>query len=109
MRVTDATIALWQRLPLEADEEPGMPTYRVAGTVLIGNRQRAYCIDISCEIDGRDCEFQQTTSNDFRATANGCSQSNAPDIGEVVFELLCEREDWVADFNKQAEEYYAAG
>lgn len=105
--VTKATIALWQRLPLQEDEEPGMPTYRIAGTAIIGSRQQAYCIDISCEIDGRDCEFQHVSSDDFAAAANGCTQANVQDIGEVVFELLCEREDWQADFNQQAEEYYA--
>ncbi len=48
-------IDLWQFVPPEADEEPGMPTYRIAGTV----DGKPYCGDLSMEIDGRDIEYEK--------------------------------------------------
>ncbi len=78
-------------MPLEAGEEPGMPCYRVTGTV----NEKEFSVDIHCEIDGRDCEFDNATG-----------PADDQDTQYEIFEALCEVESWVEAHNAQCQEYY---
>jgi len=57
MQITEIT-----RIPYEADEEPGMPTYLVTGT---DSNDVKFVAKISLEIDGRDgdCEIVEGGEN----------------------------------------------
>jgi hypothetical protein len=76
-------------LPLQDGEEPGMPTYRVTGTI-DGTK---FSVDISCEIDGRDCEFENHENLEWEDE-------------DGVFEVLCENEAWLKLHGTQCEAYY---
>lgn len=81
-------------LPLEEGETLGMPTYRVMGRI----DGRIFRINISCEIDGRDCEFEN-------AWGPGDFATNWETHG-LVFENLCETESWIKVHQEQCDAYY---
>ena len=78
-------------LPLADGEEFGMPTYRVTGTI----DEAKFSVDISCEIDGRDCEFENHENLEWE------------DEGDV-FDVLCENVAWLKLHEGQCEAYYNA-
>ena len=99
MKAVKIVISLWQFVPPQEDEEPGMPTYRFAGTVNTGGWDKPFCVDISCEIDGRDCECEhvwgQNIGNDF-------------DMWDAMQDAFMKHPGWNEDFQKRSEEYYAS-
>jgi hypothetical protein len=84
-------IATHRIQPLEAGEEPGMPTYRINGAY----DSTPFALDVSCEIDGRDVEFENREGN-----------LDHDKQGEV-FDALCETESWIKLHNEQCKAYYA--
>lgn len=90
-------IDVWQFVPPQADEEPGMPTYRVAG--LIG--EKPFCCEVSFEIDGRDCEYKHLWGVNV-------ADWDSPDAWESLLEAFTKLADWNADFQKRADEYRAS-
>ena len=85
------------RLPYEADEEPGMPSFDVTGTT--GTTE--FNVITSLEIDGRDGEH--TVKSGPADLANTVS-----DNGDEYFEALCEHPDFIREFQTAADEYYSS-
>lgn len=83
------------RLPYAADEEPGMPSYEVDGT-LDGTK---FKVVTSLEIDGRDGEHEVKVGPQ--------SLVNDRDVNEAYFEALCENDEFNRLSEAAAVEYYA--
>ena len=50
-------VTRFARLPYEADEEPGMPTFEISGT----HKGFPFAGRLSIEIDGRDVDWEHTS------------------------------------------------
>lgn len=87
------TITMWQFVPPEADEEPGMPTYRLAGLA----DDKPFCGDMSVEIDGRDAEYEPIWGFDLRDDF---------DMWNALWPALEKADGWNADMEARAAEYY---
>ena len=87
-------VSLWQFVPPQEDEQPGMPTYRIAGLV----DGKPFCGDMSLEIDGRDAEYEPVWGVDLRDDF---------DMWDSLWPAL-EQTTWNADFQARTDEYYAA-
>ncbi len=85
------TIQSVTRLPYAADEEPGMPSFNVTGTI----GQEFFHIITSVEIDGRDAEHDV--------------KEGPEDVvnGEEYFVALCENADFKREFEAASEEYFS--
>jgi hypothetical protein len=77
--------------PPEAGEEPGMPYYRVTGTV----DEKEFSVDIHCGVDDWECGFDNAT---------GPATDDATQ--DEIFEALCEVESWIESHETQIREYY---
>lgn len=101
------TILVWQRLQYVADEQPGMPTYRVAGTITgvpssrPDDKPRAFIGDVSVEIDGRDGEYKHLAG--FHIPTEG---PLAAAVWEAMMLAMSEVASLTAEMAAEAERYY---
>ncbi len=81
------------QLPLEAGEEPGMPTYRVTGKL----DGKPFVVKSSVEIDGRDIEHEHVSGVDF---------VDDFDITDTYFVALCQNDTFIELSEAASREFY---
>jgi hypothetical protein len=91
----DLKIGLWVFVPPQDGELPGMPSYKIAGTV----NGEIFMGVISLEIDGRDAEYEPIRGIDLRDDF---------DLWDQLPLALEKAAGWAEDFEARAEEYYAS-
>lgn len=100
--MSNFTVIAITRIPYEADEEPGMPTFRLEGTW----KGAPSVYNVSVELDGRDADWDHQSGADPSADAYA---DDAPDEAEgewldaeeALYEALYDSEAF-----KQADEEY---
>lgn len=87
------TIATITRIPYGADEEPGMPTFRIEGAW----KGVPSVYDVACELDGREADWQHVSGAD----PSGDNDDDFMEAEQAVYEAI-----WETEAFKQAEEEY---
>lgn len=102
------TILCWQRIPYAADEQPNMPTYRIAGTITgvpsarPDNSPRAFIGDVSVEIDGFAVAYKHLAG--FHVPTDGL---HATDAWGALLQAMAANEGLTAEMSAETERYYA--
>ena len=85
-------------LPRQANEEPGMPSYKIEGTI----DGAPFAVLMAVEIDGRDLFFSNGEGS--------IGDENDADFNircQDVYDMLLESQQWMDLHNAQTAEFYA--